>query len=66
MARFDIKKINDDAKETKRLKISKRIAASEKVHGSRDGSRFENQYLLNRVQTVKNWDSINADKMKNV
>jgi hypothetical protein len=47
MERFDVKKINDDAKETKRLKISKRGAASEKVHGSRDGSKFENQYLLN-------------------
>jgi hypothetical protein len=34
MERFDIKKINDDNKETKRLKISKRVAASEKVHGS--------------------------------
>jgi hypothetical protein len=66
MERFDVKKINDGTKETKRLKISNRVAASEKVHGSRDGSRFENQNLLKTVQDVNNSDSTNVDTTKNV
>jgi hypothetical protein len=35
MERFGLKKLNDDTEETKRLKISKRVAASEKENGSR-------------------------------
>jgi hypothetical protein len=31
-----------------------------------DGSSFENQYLLKKIQVLKNWDSTNFDTTKNV